>query len=72
MWKNKLRVGLGVIIVAFLLATLIGGWISFVTNGKYGFYESYRNIGCILLAGTIMYFMIELLRWCFKPLEDDE
>ena len=69
-YKDELRVSLGLLLVAFLAATIVGFWLSLLGDGSIGIIYSYKVVSVLILAGFSLYYFVRLLKWCFKPLEN--
>lgn len=68
-YKGKLRVILGVGIVLFLFIFTISLYINMFTLNSVSVYRVIKVFCGLYFGGLLIYGLVRLINWCFKPLE---
>lgn len=66
--KDKLKVGLGITVLAFLAFFLIGLCIN-VCGGHVTIIDIFKLVSCLVVLATIIWLFNIFFKWAFKPLE---
>lgn len=69
-WKNKLRVGTGIIILSFIGLFIMYLMVCKMLQADISFFNYLKAFGFLCTLGLIIYIFVTFIKWCFKPLDN--